>query len=238
MKYNQIKISIQQAEKILFELYGIKGNASLLPGYVDFNFRIKVTNKEGFILKISRPKENKKYLEFQQHLLQFIKNESKNLIAPKPIKDKNNNLISEIIDEYDNQRSVRLLTWVSGKVWGSENPQLEDFRFSLGKQCGLLTKVLQGFDHPEAHTILNGILLNLFGQKNSCIYLNLIKKRFSFIFKISLKHIKHPILNFGKVLFIMIQMTIILLLHKIYYIQKQKQQLIMETQYTHKLLMM
>ena len=151
MKYNQIKISIQQAEKILFELYGIKGNASLLPGYVDFNFRIKVTNKEGFILKISRPKENKKYLEFQQHLLQFIKNESKNLIAPKPIKDKNNNLISEIIDEYDNQRSVRLLTWVSGKVWSSVNPQLEDFRFSLGKQCGLLTKVLQGFDHPEAH---------------------------------------------------------------------------------------
>ena len=151
MDYNQIKISIDQAEKILFKLYGLKGKFSTLPGYVDFNFRIKIDNADGYILKISRPEENKKYLEYQQHLLQFIENSNKELIAPKAIKDLNNNLISEITDEFGRKRCVRLLTWVSGKVWSSVNPQLEDFRFSLGKQCGLLTTTLQGFDHPEAH---------------------------------------------------------------------------------------
>ncbi len=151
MDYKTIKITTSEAEKILFELYNIKGKASSLPGYIDFNFRIKIENEEGYILKISRPDENKKYLEFQQDLLQSIEASDENLIAPKVIKDKNNNSISEITDAFGKRRFVRMLTWVSGSVWSSVNPQLEDFRFSLGEQCGILTKALQSFDHPEAH---------------------------------------------------------------------------------------
>ena len=74
MNYAQQKITIPEAEKILFDLYHIQGTASPLPGYVDFNFRIKIENEEGYILKISRVDENKKHLEYQQELLQFIEN--------------------------------------------------------------------------------------------------------------------------------------------------------------------
>ena len=74
MNYAQQKITIPEAEEILFDLYNIRGTASPLPGYVDFNFRIKIEGEEGYILKISRVEENKKYLEYQQHLLQFIEN--------------------------------------------------------------------------------------------------------------------------------------------------------------------
>lgn len=153
MDYETIKINATQAEKILLECFEIKGNASPLPGYVDFNFRIKIENEEGYILKISRPDENKKYLDFQQNLLQSIEASDDELIAPQAIKDKNNDLISEVKDEQGETRYVRLLSWVSGRVWSSVNPQLEDFRFSLGEQCGLLTKALQNFDHPEAHYV-------------------------------------------------------------------------------------
>ncbi len=151
MDYNTIKITTNQAERILFELYNIKGKASSLPGYIDFNFRIKIENEEGYILKISRPEENKKYLEFQQNLLQSIEASDEDLIAPKVVTDINGNSISEITDEFGKKRFVRMLTWVSGRVWSAVNPQLENFRFSLGEQCGLLTKALQSFDHPEAH---------------------------------------------------------------------------------------
>ena len=108
--YENIKISIERAEEILFEIYGIKGKASSLPGYVDFNFRIKIENEEGYILKISRPDENKNYLEFQQELLQTIESSDENLIAPKVILDKNNNSISETKDKLKNVRFVRLLS--------------------------------------------------------------------------------------------------------------------------------
>ena len=52
MEYSTIKITALEAEKILFELYNIKGKASSLPGYVDFNFRIKIENEEGYILNV------------------------------------------------------------------------------------------------------------------------------------------------------------------------------------------
>ncbi|WP_034041711.1 aminotransferase class III-fold pyridoxal phosphate-dependent enzyme [Wocania ichthyoenteri] len=151
MNYEKLKISNQQAEDILFELFKIKGIAAELPGEVDFNFRIKTDDSEGCILKISRPNENEKYLDFQQKLLQFVEANGQNLIAPKVITDIHGNTISKITDDFGNERNVRLLSWVSGHVWSNVNPQLNDLRYSLGEQCGLLTKALQGFEHPEAH---------------------------------------------------------------------------------------
>lgn len=150
MDYNQIKISPSQAESILFNLYNIKGTASELPGEIDFNFRIKTSNSEGYILKISRPNESENYLDFQQKLLQYVEANGQNIIAPKVIKDLKDQVISTITDEFGNDRKVRLLTWVSGRIWSSVNPQLDSLRFSLGEQCGLLTKALQGFEHQEA----------------------------------------------------------------------------------------
>jgi Ser/Thr protein kinase RdoA (MazF antagonist) len=132
MDYNHIKIEPNQAEDILFELFNIKGKASSLPGEVDFNFRIKIENEEGYILKISRPNEDVNYLDLQQKLLQYVETNGSNLIAPKVIKDKDGKSISEITDNHGNIRNVRLLTWVSGRVWSRVNPQLKDLRFSLG----------------------------------------------------------------------------------------------------------
>ncbi|WP_163514750.1 aminotransferase class III-fold pyridoxal phosphate-dependent enzyme [Gelidibacter japonicus] len=151
MNYDNLKISNQQAEDILFKLFQIKGKATALPGELDFNFRIKVDNGPGYILKISRPNENENYLDFQQQLLQFVADHGRNLMAPKVISDTNGNAISKITDDFGKERHVRLLSWVSGRVWSGINPQLDDLRFSLGKQCGLLTLSLQGFDHAEAH---------------------------------------------------------------------------------------
>lgn len=148
--YSELQISISQAEEILFQLYGIRGVASQLPGEIDFNFRIKLDNEEGYILKISRPNENVNYLDFQQKLLQFVEQKGSNITSPKVILDKENNAISEITDNYGKIRKVRLLTWVSGRVWSSVNPQLDDLRFSLGCECGKLTAALQGFSHREA----------------------------------------------------------------------------------------
>lgn len=153
MNYNNLKISNQQAEEILFKLFYIKGKATELPGELDFNFRIKVNNGPGYILKISRSNENQDYLDFQQKLLQFVDVHGQNLRAPKVLNDGNGKAISKIIDNFGNERHVRLLSWVSGLVWSGVNPQLDNLRFSLGEQCGLLTQALQGFDHPEAHRI-------------------------------------------------------------------------------------
>ena len=151
MHYKDFKITTAQAEYILLECFNRKGSAVPLPGELDFNFRISIENGEKYILKISRPGENECYLDFQQKLLQFIQSKAQNLTTPKPVKDKNGNVISEIKDASGNIRKVRLLTWIPGRLWSNVNPHSDTLRFSLGKSCGTLTKALQEFDHTEAH---------------------------------------------------------------------------------------
>ena len=151
MKYNNLKISLEEAENIALNLFKIQGTVSQLPGELDFNFRIKIEDHEGYVLKISRPHENENYLNYQQEILEYLEENAARVTTPKVIKDKSGNATSEFIDDFGHVRKVRLLSWISGRVWRSINPQLDDLRFSLGEQCGLLTLALKDFDHLEAH---------------------------------------------------------------------------------------
>ncbi|HZJ19309.1 MAG TPA: aminotransferase class III-fold pyridoxal phosphate-dependent enzyme [Pricia sp.] len=151
MNFNTLKITPHLAESLTQELFNIRGKAAPLPGYIDFNFKINRDDGEGYILKISRPDENQEYLDFQQKLLQYVGKKGRNLISPRVMLDTKGNSIAWFTDDTGNRRMVRLLTWVSGRIWSVVNPQLDDLRFSLGEQCGKLTRALQGFDHPQAH---------------------------------------------------------------------------------------
>jgi 4-aminobutyrate aminotransferase-like enzyme/Ser/Thr protein kinase RdoA (MazF antagonist) len=151
MEYQDLKIIPSQAEEILFEMYGIMGSAKELPGEVDFNFRIIVENKEGYVLKISRSDVDSNNNEFQNHLLNYLNSNKDGIIVPKVVKDKRGRYLSYFVDEYDSKRNVRLYSWVPGRVWSDVNPQLNDLRYSLGQYCGKLTMNLIGFEHPDAH---------------------------------------------------------------------------------------
>ncbi|WP_026809586.1 aminotransferase class III-fold pyridoxal phosphate-dependent enzyme [Arenibacter latericius] len=150
MDYSNLHITTEKAEKIAFEIFNVQGSAKSLPGEVDFNFKIKAEDGKSYILKVSRPGENEGYLDFQQQLLQYAAIHGKDLISPRVIADVAGNAISEIKDDFGQMRKVRLLTWISGRVWSGVNPQLDDLRYSLGEHCGRLTYALQGFNHKEA----------------------------------------------------------------------------------------
>ncbi len=151
MNYSLLKITTEKAEKIALELFNIQGVATPLPGEIDFNFRLKVAKRDGYILKISRPDEDGEYLDFQQQLLLHVAKKGRDLISPHVSPDIKGNAISQFTDEKGNRRKVRLLTWIPGRIWSSVNPQLGELRFSLGENCGRLTQALQGFDHQMAH---------------------------------------------------------------------------------------
>ncbi|MGB6153833.1 MAG: aminotransferase class III-fold pyridoxal phosphate-dependent enzyme [Pricia sp.] len=151
MTFASLNISPQKAESLALALFNVHGSATPLPGYIDFNFRIKGDDGDGHILKISRPDENWAYLDFQQQLLLHVAQNGHGLIAPRVVTDTEGNKISSFLDTAGNQRMVRLLSWVPGRLWGDVNPQLDDLRYSLGECCGRLTQALQGFDHPQAH---------------------------------------------------------------------------------------
>ena len=70
-----------EAEKIALELFGISGTADQLPGYVDFNFKIK-SGDSSFVLKIST-EDDLALLKSQNKVLLHLKNGPGNF--PEPV---------------------------------------------------------------------------------------------------------------------------------------------------------
>lgn len=57
-------------------------------------------------------------------------------------------------------RIVRLLSWVDGRIWATINPKTILLRQDLGSKAGELTMALQDYDHPEAHRNFDWNLAN------------------------------------------------------------------------------
>ena len=153
MNYTALEVSIKEAKKIVLDLYGIEGELTKLDGYIDFNFKVKTNQKDHYILKISRPERDIKELDFQQKLLEHIAS-SETILAPRVVLNKVQEGISTFLDAQGQSRAVRLLTWMKGRLWSAVNPQTAMLRYELGQQAGGLTRALKGFDHPEAHRVL------------------------------------------------------------------------------------
>lgn len=149
--YTKILITPDRAAQIALDIFDIRGEASSLPGEIDFNFKISTPRNESFILKISRPQECDAYLDFQQQLLDYIATNALEFAkVPRVIRAINGEAISEMKDDFGEVRKVRMLTWIDGRIWSTVNPQSASLRYQLGQQCGKLTKLLHGFTHPEA----------------------------------------------------------------------------------------
>jgi 4-aminobutyrate aminotransferase-like enzyme/Ser/Thr protein kinase RdoA (MazF antagonist) len=150
VNYQTLFISEEQAAKLCHDIYGILGTAKRQAGEIDFNYKITTENGENYILKISRPDTDETYLDFQQKLLLHIASSNPDFQYPKIIKTQSGENEKTIVDEYGQSRKVRLLNWISGRLWSSVNPQLDDLRYSLGEKCGEITQVLVDFNHPFA----------------------------------------------------------------------------------------
>lgn len=152
-KYTLLEVPIEDARQVALEFYGIEGNLTRLEGELDFNFKITTANKEKYILKISRPNPDVNQLHFQQELLKYVA-DNKEVAAPRLVLNVDGDGISVLSDEQGQLRMARLLTWTEGRLWSSVNPQTDALRYQLGQKAGALTKALEGFEHPQAHRIL------------------------------------------------------------------------------------
>ncbi len=153
-EFTELSLSEKKAETIAWELYGIKGKARSLPGEIDMNFKIQVSDANAFVLKISRPGTSLEYLQFQQELLKHLENCQTQLEHPRAIPDRDGLLVSQY-RENSQVRHVRLLSWIPGRVYSEVNPQSDFLRLSLGRICGKITSALQNFEHREGHRKLD-----------------------------------------------------------------------------------
>jgi 4-aminobutyrate aminotransferase-like enzyme/Ser/Thr protein kinase RdoA (MazF antagonist) len=142
--YNNILISSKEAESIVFDIYGIKGKASALNGEIDFNFKIE-TDAESYILKVSRPDFDEKYLDFQDKLLLHLEGKDK-ADFPRTYRTDQKGIF-EYKDKSDRIRKIRLLHWMDGNLMSSLSFKSNHVRHTLGLCGGDITTSLIDFDH-------------------------------------------------------------------------------------------
>lgn len=141
------RVSLEKAKEIAHDFFGIVGEAQLLPGYDDENFKLTATNGDRYILKISRNQQGLESLKFQNALLLHLASKNLDLDLPRVLPNSNGALWSTYASE-ENERTVRLLNWVDGRIWAHVNPKTGALRVHLGEQAGKITTALRDFEHP------------------------------------------------------------------------------------------
>ena len=150
MSFDKTKISIKEAKKILKSTYNLEGEITSLNGEIDFNFKIISNKSKKYLLKVSRPNYEQEYIDYQIDLLEYL-NKSSKIEVPKIIYTINNKKSSNFQDINGENRSVRLMSWIEGRLWSSTNPIKKSLRYELGFLSSQLTKSMKDFDHPYAH---------------------------------------------------------------------------------------
>jgi 4-aminobutyrate aminotransferase-like enzyme/Ser/Thr protein kinase RdoA (MazF antagonist) len=133
------------------EQYQIQASLYPLAGEVDLNLKLVTEQGEAFVVKVYAPDRDLEFLNFQERLLTHLESKELNFDVPQVIKTHTGESTSNFIDENQQQRSVRVLSWISGRLWNHVNPHTEAMRNELGTLCGTLSTALLDFDHPFAH---------------------------------------------------------------------------------------
>ena len=145
-------IPTEQDEKIAFELYGIEGKAVLLNGELDQNFCISTEQKK-YLLKVCHKACKPDYLDYQYQILEHLS--QKGIAISKVIHTKDGHAIGSYSDDTGQKTSIRMLSWLEGRLWSSVNPIQYNLRFQLGETAGRITGALMDFDHASAHRYLD-----------------------------------------------------------------------------------
>ena len=143
-----------QAAELAFQYYGIIAQVHPLPGEIDLNFHLKAPDGREYIFKLAHPGTELDLLNFQNALMQHLATKAPGLQAPAVIPNQKGERITTIQDDQNQNRYLRLLTWLPGRLWAHTNPHTPALLTSLGRTAGTLTNALLDFDHPGGHRYL------------------------------------------------------------------------------------
>ena len=176
-------MTTETASQIALEYYNLNVQATPLQGDEDENFKLTTKNGTHYLLKVSAQDTAIDFLKFQTALLNHIATKKASVILPE-IYHNIHQEAETFVQISGELKTVRVLTWLPGRLWANVNPRTSTLRFSLGKKAGALTKTLQDFDHQEAHRSFDWNLTDsLWTKKYTDLFKDIEKDMVSFFQK-------------------------------------------------------
>ena len=143
-----------EASLAALNLYGLSGAITRLPGEYDCNFHLKTDSGMEFLLKISRPDEDKAIIDMQNALLQHLHTSSRPFQVPQIHLTLTGKKLALVKSNKGAFHFARLFTFIPGKLFADVMHQSSDLLENLGSQLGRLSASLHRFQHPAARRSL------------------------------------------------------------------------------------
>jgi 4-aminobutyrate aminotransferase-like enzyme/Ser/Thr protein kinase RdoA (MazF antagonist) len=151
-------LSTSDAERVAWEVFGVRGAAHALDSERDQNFKLFAEGSAGggreFVLKVANPAEDPAVLDLQTRALLHIAARDPTLPVPRVLTTAAG-APSQIVAAPDGRRHVvRLLSYLPGAVL-EEVPHPPQLLRNVGATLARLGRALRGFFHPAAgHELL------------------------------------------------------------------------------------
>ncbi len=143
--------SASEIQSILSRHYGKEAKRiTPLVGEKDQNVYVKTEDEDEYILKIAHPDHHVDHLHMENGAMEYLLGRKTGLLIPKPV----HSVRDETIVDLDGQ-PVRLIRWLSGRLWHEVNPVTDALLFDVGRKIARLHKGLQGYDHAVLHRQFN-----------------------------------------------------------------------------------
>ena len=140
MSLEKSGISIKELKKILKHNYNIIGEIDRLDGEIDYNFRVHSSDDIKYLLKISRSDFDSDYIDYQVKLLDHL-NKHCNIELASNVKTIEGEQFCIEVDSFGNNRCIRLLSWIEGRLWSTVNPIEKTLRIELGSKTALISEL-------------------------------------------------------------------------------------------------
>jgi 4-aminobutyrate aminotransferase-like enzyme/Ser/Thr protein kinase RdoA (MazF antagonist) len=135
------------AQQLASSYYNIEATITPLPGEIDKNFKIVDNKGNRYVLKWSAPDTPVERVELEIAIGQHLSDGAFPLAIPESVYTRGG--ASFVVLE--NQSILRVQKWVEGAMLEAAQPRTPSLLHQWGKTAGLLSRHLQGFDHPYAH---------------------------------------------------------------------------------------
>ncbi|MDH3691637.1 MAG: aminotransferase class III-fold pyridoxal phosphate-dependent enzyme, partial [Gammaproteobacteria bacterium] len=147
------QFSVEHAERIAKQIFGMSACAYPLPSERDQNFQLQCEDERVYVLKIANPAEDPAVLDFQIKALQHIATHDPELPVPRVCPTLSANP-SHILDSEGQRFILRLVTHLEGVPLSHKSSSLA-LRHNIGHLLARLGRALRGFFHPAAgHELL------------------------------------------------------------------------------------
>jgi 4-aminobutyrate aminotransferase-like enzyme/Ser/Thr protein kinase RdoA (MazF antagonist) len=146
--------STTDAERIARRVFGIEGGAATpLDSERDQNFRIRVTDGLGYVLKISNPAEDPAVVDMQTQTLRHVARTDPSLPVPRPHPSTEGDDHPRVEDGQRGTCLVRLIDFMPGRMFAARDVPF-DALHGYGACVARVGRALRGFFHPAAHHVL------------------------------------------------------------------------------------